>query len=265
MWATSVHASSSTTRTREQALPTENTINDKRDFDGGRMLKCLSELRRIGFAANLRLLQIVQVSSDCALGDAALQRLQPHRRIEGRRTSALRFADANAQAVPNAVLMFVFVASGFSNKNLRQLFSIGGQLEAKPRAQLCLGGQGYFVAVEGQCRGCRGQQAQDRRPFIDHGLAYRAASVAGRNSGSYMQRLIGLEPRPRAGAWPPCQPRRHDTAECRARRGDCRKLRGAEVANHRTGEYGGRLRGHILAWNYGDMPMSIHAQAVCVR
>jgi hypothetical protein len=107
-----------------QALRTETTINDTRDFGVGRLLKNLAELRRIGFAANRRLLQIEQISHDCALGDDAFQQLQRPRQIESQRASALRFGDANVQAVLNAVLMFVFVARGFTNKDLRQQFAV---------------------------------------------------------------------------------------------------------------------------------------------
>jgi len=53
--------------TEGQALRTETTINDTRDFGVGRLLKNLSELRRIGFAANRRLLEIEQIGHDCAL------------------------------------------------------------------------------------------------------------------------------------------------------------------------------------------------------
>ena len=107
-----------------QALRTETTINDTRDFGVGRLLKNLPELRRIGFAANRRLLEIEQISHDCALGDDAFQHMQRPRHAEGRRVPALRFGDANAQAVLNAVLMFVFVARGFTNKDLRQHFAV---------------------------------------------------------------------------------------------------------------------------------------------
>jgi hypothetical protein len=107
-----------------QALRTETTINDTRDFGVGRLLRNLPELRRIGFAANRRLLEIEQISHDCALGDDAFQHLQKPRQIEGQRAPALRFGDANAQAVLNAVLMFVFVARGFTNKDLRQQFAV---------------------------------------------------------------------------------------------------------------------------------------------
>jgi hypothetical protein len=107
-----------------QALRTETTINDTRDFGVGRLLKNLPELRRIGFAANRRLLEIEQISHDCALGDDAFQHLQRPRQVQGQRAAALRFGDVNAQAVLNAVLMFVFVARGFTNKDLRQQFAV---------------------------------------------------------------------------------------------------------------------------------------------
>ncbi len=107
-----------------QALRTETTINDTRDFAIGRLLHNLPELRRIGFAANRRLLEIEQMSHDCALGEDALQHLQRARRIDGQRAAALRFGDANVQALFNAVLMHVFVARGFTNKELRQQFAV---------------------------------------------------------------------------------------------------------------------------------------------
>jgi hypothetical protein len=110
--------------TEGQALRTETTINDTRDFGVGRLLRNLPALRRIGFAANRRLLEIEQVSHDCALGDDAFQQLQRPRQIDGQRASALRFGDAKAQAILNAVLCFVFVARGFTNQDLRRQFAV---------------------------------------------------------------------------------------------------------------------------------------------
>jgi hypothetical protein len=107
-----------------QALRTETTINDTHDFGLGRLLHNLPELRRIGFAANRRLLQIEQISHDCALGQDAFQDLQRPREVAGQRVPGLRFGDANAQALLNALLMFVFVARGFANKDLRQAFAV---------------------------------------------------------------------------------------------------------------------------------------------
>ena len=107
-----------------QALRTETTIDDTRDFGVGRLLHNLPELRRIGFAANRRLLEVEQISHDCALGEDALQHLQRPREIQGQRAPALRFGDTNVQALLNAVLMFVFGARGFTNKELRQAYAV---------------------------------------------------------------------------------------------------------------------------------------------
>jgi hypothetical protein len=97
-----------------QALRTETTINDTHDFGVGRLLRNLPELRRIGFAANRRMLEIEQISHDCALGEAAFQDLQRARHVDGQRAAALRFADPKVQALLHALVMFVFVARGFS-------------------------------------------------------------------------------------------------------------------------------------------------------
>ena len=107
-----------------QALRTETTINDTYDFGLGRLLKNLPELRRIGFAANHKLLEIEQLSHDCALGEQSLQRLQRPCQIGKQRAPALRFADANAQALLNALLLFVFAPRGFTNAELRQAFAV---------------------------------------------------------------------------------------------------------------------------------------------
>lgn len=106
-----------------QALRTETTINDTRDFGVGRLLHNLAELRRIGFAANRRLLEIQQISHDCVLGEDAFQDLQRPRELNGQRASALRFADPRVQALLHALVMFVFVARGFTNQELRQSFA----------------------------------------------------------------------------------------------------------------------------------------------
>jgi len=106
-----------------QALRTETTINDTRDFGVGRLLRNLPQLRRIGFAANRRLLEIEQISHDCALGEDVFQDLQRPRDVDGQRAPALRFADPRVQALLHALLLFVFVAQGFTNKQLRQAIS----------------------------------------------------------------------------------------------------------------------------------------------
>ena len=107
-----------------QALRTETTINDTRDFGVGRLLRNLPELRRIGFAANRRMLEIEQISHDCALGEDAFQELQHPRQVDGQRAPALRFADPKVQALLQALVMFIFVARGFTNQELRQAYAV---------------------------------------------------------------------------------------------------------------------------------------------
>jgi hypothetical protein len=106
-----------------QALRTETTINDTRDFGVGRLLHNLPELRRIGFAANRRLLEIERISHDCALGEDAFQDLQRACHVDGQRAAALRFADPKVQALLHALVMFVFVARGFTNRDLRHAYA----------------------------------------------------------------------------------------------------------------------------------------------
>lgn len=98
-----------------QALRTETTINDTRDFGIGRLLRNLPELRRVGFAANRRLLGVERISHDCALGEDAFQELQQPCRIDRQRVPALRFADPQG----HALLMFVFLAQGSTRISAR--------------------------------------------------------------------------------------------------------------------------------------------------
>jgi len=103
-----------------QALRTETTINDTRDFAVGRRLHNLAELRQIGFAANQRLLHVQTISHDCALGEDELQRYQRPLELNGQRASALRFADTRVQALMQSLLLFTLLARGFSNRDLRE-------------------------------------------------------------------------------------------------------------------------------------------------
>src|SRR2546425_7300372 len=75
-----------------RALRTETTINNTRDFGIGKRLKNLPALRKIGFAANRRLLDVQRVSHDCSIGEDAFQGLQRPREVNGQRASGLRFA-----------------------------------------------------------------------------------------------------------------------------------------------------------------------------
>ena len=136
-----------------QALRTETTINDTRDFALGRRLHNLASLRQIGFAANQRLLHVQTISHDCALGEDELQRHQRPLEVEGQRASALKFADTRVQTLMQSLLLFSLLARGFSNRDLRE--HLGALLGLEP----------------GQIR--PGQMSYDLRRLRLHGLIER--------------------------------------------------------------------------------------------
>ena len=79
--APSLHVDYKKTRIKQyhkegQALRTETTINDTRDFAIGRRTKNLEDLRKIGFAANRRLLDVQRIGHDCFIGEASFQNMQ---------------------------------------------------------------------------------------------------------------------------------------------------------------------------------------------
>jgi hypothetical protein len=103
-----------------QALRTETTINNTRDFEVGRRLENLEKLRTIGFAANRRLLDVQRVSHDCFIGEAAFQDMQRPVTVDGQRAAALRFADRRVQALFHVLLLFLHVRGTFTHKDLRE-------------------------------------------------------------------------------------------------------------------------------------------------
>jgi hypothetical protein len=102
-----------------QALRTETTINNTRDFYLGKSLHHLPALRKIGFQANRRVLEVETITHDSILAEETLQQLQRPRSVEGQRVAALRLADPMVQALWNAVLLFELMPAGFSNRQLR--------------------------------------------------------------------------------------------------------------------------------------------------
>jgi hypothetical protein len=73
-----------------QALRTETTINDSRDFDIGKRLCNLPALREVGFTANRRLLAVQRLSHDPAIGATAITDLtSPTHSPTGARIPAL--------------------------------------------------------------------------------------------------------------------------------------------------------------------------------
>jgi hypothetical protein len=106
-----------------RALRTETTINDTRDFGIGKRLPNLPALRRIGFDANRRLLDVQRISQDCALGEDAFRGVNEPVEVDGQRASGLRFADVSVQALFSALLVFRLLARGFSNRDLRNCWA----------------------------------------------------------------------------------------------------------------------------------------------
>ena len=95
-------------------------INDTYDFNVGRRLCNLEDLKKIGFAANRRLLRVQRISHDCAIGAEAFDELHPSRVVDRQRASALRFDDPRVQALLAALLSFRVLPDGFQNRDLRE-------------------------------------------------------------------------------------------------------------------------------------------------
>ena len=103
-----------------RALRTETVINDTYDFDVGRRLRNLEDLKKIGFTANRRLLGVQRLSHDRTIGADVLDELHRPVCIDGQRAPALRFGDRRVQALLAAVLRFDLLPHGFRNRELRE-------------------------------------------------------------------------------------------------------------------------------------------------
>jgi hypothetical protein len=115
-----------------QALRTETTLNDTRDFEVGKRLKNLPALRQIGFSANRRLLDVQKITQDCALGEAAFRQVTQPVVLQEQRAAALRYADPRVQAVLSALLGFSLLVRGFTNRQLRE--RVAGLLGQSPES-----------------------------------------------------------------------------------------------------------------------------------
>ena len=102
-----------------RALRTETTINNPRDFALNKGLQNLPALRKIGFQANRRLLDVQRLSHDCRIGEDAFRQVNQPLLVNGQRASALRFADPLVQALFSALLVFRLLPRDFSNRELR--------------------------------------------------------------------------------------------------------------------------------------------------
>jgi len=68
---------------------TETTINHPKAFKLRKGLQSLPQWRQIGFQANRRLLDVQKISQDCALGEAAFEKVNQPIQVEERRVSGL--------------------------------------------------------------------------------------------------------------------------------------------------------------------------------
>jgi hypothetical protein len=102
-----------------KALRTETTINDTRDFALGRRLTNLSALRKVGFHANRRLLDVQRLSHDCAIAEGTVERVHRPVIVNGQRVAALRFLDPRVLALFCTLVLFRLRPEGFTARDLR--------------------------------------------------------------------------------------------------------------------------------------------------
>jgi hypothetical protein len=73
----------------------------------------LPALGKIGSQANRHLLQVEQISHGLLLSEEAFQKVNRSIQIASQRTSTLRFADPQVQALSSALLLFQLLPTGF--------------------------------------------------------------------------------------------------------------------------------------------------------
>jgi hypothetical protein len=100
----------------------------------------LAVLRRIGFEANRRLLDVQRVSQDCAIGEDAFHGVNEP--VDGQRASGLRFASAAVQSLFSALLLFRLLPHGFSSRDLRAHWA---PLLGKAPDDMTMGQMGYHL------------------------------------------------------------------------------------------------------------------------
>jgi hypothetical protein len=139
-----------------EAFRTETTINDTRDFGIGRRIENLTELRKIGFAATRRLLDVQPIGHDRFIGEAAFQDMQKPAIVGDQRAALLRFADPRVQALLQVLLL---VQATFTHKDLRE--HLAPLLEKKP-SQLTPG------RITNDLRRLRLHRLMERTPKTHH-------------------------------------------------------------------------------------------------
>jgi hypothetical protein len=105
------------------ALRTETIVNNPRDFRLGRLLVNLSALRKLGFAANRRLLDVQKASQDCLIGEQVFREVTSPCRVGTQRASALPYGGPVTLALLHLLLLFRLVPCGFRSKELREHYA----------------------------------------------------------------------------------------------------------------------------------------------
>ena len=166
-----------------------------------RRLKNLDDLKKIGFAANRRLLRVQKVSHDCAIGAGTFDDLHRPRVVDRQRASALRFGDPRVQSLLAALLAFRVLPDGFQNRDLRETAAplMGLSVEEYGRGRMTY-----------DLRRLRLHGLIERIPFTrryrvtDHGLRTALCSTTSRPSSScpIAARKAACRSRSRPISWP---------------------------------------------------------------
>jgi hypothetical protein len=102
-----------------QALRTETTSTDTYDVAIGRALRNLPALRKIGFAANRRLLRVESLSHDCLIGEDHLATVLQPIVVDHQRAAGLRFGDRRVHALLHTLCLFALLPTGFRQRDVR--------------------------------------------------------------------------------------------------------------------------------------------------
>ena len=165
-WSTSILTSSSTTKkavlcARKPLSTTHATSTSASDF------KNLPDLRKIGFTANRRLLDVQRVSHDCSIGEDAFDQVVRSVQVDGQRASALRFGDARVQALFTVLGLFSLQLRGFTNREMRALLA---PLLGFDPAQYPVGKMTYDLRALTSARNHRTNSAQHNYRITQEGL-----------------------------------------------------------------------------------------------
>ena len=106
-----------------QALRTELSINDTRDFGIGRLVTTenFQALKAVAEAANAALIELEHAGETCVPDADTLKRIVLPSVEHGQAAPGLRFGDPRVMALLASLVCFTHVVSGFTNASLRLL------------------------------------------------------------------------------------------------------------------------------------------------